>query len=113
MCANAVLTLPQAPPADQLPPEIRETTARYRIDLEDGRSFTLILNRGRLSVDEAGGEATCVLSCSAEMFLRVLNGETNLMTAFMRSEVLMSGDLAAAKRLYRYLRLSRAKGATP
>jgi SCP-2 sterol transfer family len=98
MTANAVLSLPQAPPADQLPPEIRETTARYRIDLEDGRTFTLTLSHGRLSVDEAGGEADCVITCPAETFHRALAGDVNLLTAFMRSEVLMKGDFVAAKR---------------
>src|SRR6185503_18336203 len=99
MHANEMLTLPQAPPADQLPPEIRDAAARYRIDLEDGRAFMLTLRQGRLSLEESGGEADCVFSCSMEAFHRVLSGELNLLTAFMRSEVRMSGDLVSAKRL--------------
>jgi hypothetical protein len=42
MAANAVLSLPQAPPADPL---------------QDGRSFVLSLRHGRLSVEDRGGEA--------------------------------------------------------
>jgi len=113
MGAQSLLTLPQAPPADQVPPEIRETVARYRINLSDGASYVLSLRHGRLSLEDAGGEADCVVSCARETFRRVLNGEANLLTAFMRGDAVLSGDLASAKRLYRYLRLSQGWGGRP
>jgi hypothetical protein len=113
MSANEMLTLPQAPSADQLPPDMRDAVSRYRVELEGGRTLLLTLRHGRLSIEEGAGEADCVLTCPLELFHHALSGEVNLMTAFMRGDLAMSGDLVAAKRLYRYLRLSRTRGEHP
>ena len=105
--ANETLTLPQTPPTDQLPPELRELRAAYRFELEDGRSFMLRLDWGRLTVEEGAVEADCLLRCRMEDFIRALSGRLNLLTAFMRGDVHLQGDLELAKRLYRYLRIAR------
>src|SRR5262245_38861807 len=111
--ANETLILPQTPPMDQLPPELRETRARYRFELNDGRSFMLTLDRGRLSVEEGAGEASCSIQCSMEQFIRALSGRLNLLPAFMRGDMHIQGDLEMAKRLYRYLRIARTEHEHP
>ena len=111
--ANETLILPQTPPMDQLPPELRELRARFRFDLDDGRSFMLTLDQGRLSLEEGAGEANCVLTCSMEQFIRALSGRWNLITAFMRGDIHLQGDLEKAKRLYRYLRIARTEDGHP
>lgn len=108
--ANETLILPQTPPMDQLAPELRELRARFRFDLEDGRSFMLTLDQGRLGVTEGAAEAECVLRCSMEEFHRILSGRMNLLTAAMRGDVHMDGNIEYAKRLYRYLRIARTDG---
>jgi putative sterol carrier protein len=113
MSTPELLILPQAPPSEQLPPDLRESLDRYRIDLDDGRSFILTLDHGHLSLEEGAGEATCVICCTMETFHRVLSGETNLLTAFMRGDVRMKGELLSGRRLYRFMRLSRGKGDHP
>jgi len=113
MTPNETITLPRTPPADHLAPEFRDTTATYRFDLSDNRSFILVLDHGQLALREGREEADCVLSCDPKSFHRVLSGDLNLLTAFMRGDVQLSGDLAAAKRLYRYLRLANLKGDRP
>ena len=105
--ANETLILPQTPPMDQLPPELRETRAAYRFELEDGRSFMLRLDWGRLTVEEGVAEAECTLRCRMEDFIRALSGRLNLLTAFMRGDIHLQGDLELTKRLYRYLRIAR------
>jgi len=110
MQPNETLILPQTPAMDQLPPELRETRATYRFDLADGRSFMLMLDRGRLGVTEGAAEAECVLRCSMEAFHRVLSGRMNLLTAAMRGDVHLDGNIENAKRLYRYLRIARTDG---
>jgi putative sterol carrier protein len=111
--ANETLILPQTPPMDQLPPELRDTRAKYRFDLDDGRSFMLSLDRGRLSVVEGASEANCTLTCSMDQFSRALSGRLNLFTAFMRGDIHIQGDLESAKRLYRYLRIARTEEGHP
>jgi putative sterol carrier protein len=103
------LILPQTPPADQLPPDLRVST-RYRVKLEDGRSFMLSLDQGRLTLREGTGQADAVISCTMEQFRQMLSGQLNMLTAFMRGEMAMSGDLEASGRLYQYLRLTRNGG---
>jgi putative sterol carrier protein len=109
MATHDVFTLPPSPPLDRLPPEIRERTARYRFDLDNGRSFVVTLDRGRLALDEGSGETDCIVKTPADLFPRLLSGEANLLTAFMRGDAAMTGDLDAAKRLYRFLRLAQSK----
>jgi putative sterol carrier protein len=109
MRAIEMLILPQTPPADQLPPELRVNT-KYRVSLEDGRTFMLFLEQGRLKLEEGKGEADCVVNCTMEQFQQMLSGKLNLLTAFMRGDMSMSGNIEAAGRLYRYLRLARNGG---
>ena len=104
-----LLILPQAPPLNQLPPDLHDAQARYRVEIEDGRSFLLTIDHGRLSLKEDGGEGDGVLKCSMDVFHRVLSGDVNLLTAFIRGDVRMSGDLRAIKALYRFLRLCRTQ----
>ena len=104
------MTLPPTPPADWIPPEIRDMVTEYRVELTDGRVLMLRLDLGVLSLEERTAEADCSLRCSPEMLHRFLNGEANLLTALMRGDVRVAGNLEAAKRLYRYLRLATGKG---
>ena len=111
--ANETLVLPQTPPMDQLPPEVREARAAYRFELEDGRSFMLRLVLGRLTMEEGTAASDCLLRCRMEDFMRMLSGRLNLLTAFMRGDIHLQGDLELAKRLYRYLRLARMQEGHP
>jgi putative sterol carrier protein len=113
MGAPELLILPQEPPTEHLSPDLREAVRRYRIELEDGRSFLLILDHGHLSLEEGGGTADCVISCTMENFHHMLSGEANLLTLFARGEVRTSGDLVSARLLYRFLRLTRRSEVHP
>lgn len=110
MSSPETLTPPKPPPLDRLPPEIREMSARFRFDLEEGRSFLITLDRGRIALEEGAAGAECRFRCSMEVFQRALSGEGNLLTALMRGNIRVYGDLELAKRLYRYLRLARTEG---
>lgn len=105
------MKLPENPPADRLPPDLREVVERYAIEPTDGPPFTLTLERGRLREETAAGLPTqAVIRGSREDVGRMLSGELNLLTAFLRGDLRLSGDLACAKRLYRWLRLARSGG---
>jgi putative sterol carrier protein len=111
--ANETLILPQTPPTDQLPPELRDMRATYRFELEDGRTFMLRLDWGRLSAEEAAADADCILRCPMNQFIGALSGRLNLLTAFMRGDIHIQGDLELTKRLYRYLRIARTQEGHP
>lgn len=106
--------LPPPPPIDRLSPELRGTVARYRIELDDGRSMDVVLDHGRLSIEEISGDADCLLGCAPDQLSGILTGETNLLTAFLRGDVrIRRGNLELAKRLYRFLRVARDAGEHP
>jgi putative sterol carrier protein len=111
--ANETLILPQTPAMDQIPPELRDARATYRWELVDGRSFMLRLNSGRLTIEEGTGEADCLLRCTMNDLMRALSGRLNLLTAFMRGDIHIQGNLEPAKRLYRYLRIARMQESHP
>jgi putative sterol carrier protein len=108
-----LLILPQAPPTEQLPPDLRAAVRRYGIETDDGRSFMLTLDHGHLSLEEGGGPADCVISCSMDTFHHVLSGESNLLTAFLRGDARMRGDLVSARMIYVFLRHTRRSGGHP
>lgn len=111
MPPSDVVVLPEPPPGVRLPPDVRDTVSRYRLDVEDGRTFLLTLDRGRLSLEEPGtGEADCVLRGSRSEILKLLAGELNLLTALMRGDIHISGNIESARRLYRFLHLAGRKG---
>src|SRR5688572_19730875 len=111
MPPTEIAGFPEAPPDAQLPPDIRNAVATYRFDLKDGRAFTLTLDHGRPVLEERDSESPdCVVKCSKEEFTRLMTGKLNLLTALMRGDIRVSGNLASAKDLYRYLHLTSPKG---
>ena len=95
-----------------LPPAVKSASLTYRFELEDGRTWDLLLQDGRLSVAEGKAEPDVVIRCAPDEWARVLSGRVNLLTAWMRGDVGMRGDLPAAKALYtfsRYARVAEAK----
>jgi putative sterol carrier protein len=106
--------LPPPPSIDRLSPELRETVARYRIALEDGRTLDAVLDHGKLSLEEVAGDADCLLECASDQLGHLLSGEADLLTAYMRGDVrIKKGNLELAKRLYRFLRVAREPGGHP
>jgi putative sterol carrier protein len=104
--------LPHPPPIESLAPELRDTVARYRVELDEGSSVDLFLDHGQLSVESTSGDPDCVLSCAGDLLGHVLHGEANLLTAFLRGDVrVKKGNLEIAKRLYRFLHAAREGGA--
>jgi putative sterol carrier protein len=68
-----------------------------RFDIEGVGSYLAEVDHGRMSVRESHGPADCVITSSAEDFVRLLNGELNMLTAFMQGRIGFEGDLAVAK----------------
>jgi putative sterol carrier protein len=95
------------------PPTSPCTCPRFGFELTDGRAFLLRYDRGSLTLEARAAETDCRIRCAMDTCQQILHGEINLLTAFMRGEAHVSGDMEAAKRLYRYLRLAKAEGDRP
>jgi putative sterol carrier protein len=72
----------------------------YRFDIEGVGSFRLEVHDGRLSLREDAAPADCVIASSVEDFVRIAEGQQNMLTAFMQGRVRIEGDLALAKVLH-------------
>jgi putative sterol carrier protein len=68
-----------------------------RFDIEGVGSYLAEVDHGRMGLRESHGPAECVITSSAEDFVRLLSGELNLLTAFMQGRIGFEGDLAVAK----------------
>ncbi|HEY3358115.1 MAG TPA: SCP2 sterol-binding domain-containing protein [Polyangia bacterium] len=81
-------------------PRVRHLAASYRFDIEGTGTYRVEVDHGRFTVREDGSPADCVVKCSAEDFVRIAEGEQNMLTAVMQGRVQMEGDLALAKLLH-------------
>jgi putative sterol carrier protein len=72
----------------------------YRFDIEGVGSFRLEVHDGRLSFYEDGAPADCVIAGSADEFVKIAEGQHNMLTAYMQGRVRIEGDLPLAKLLH-------------
>lgn len=78
-------------------PRLRGITGVCRFDIAGAGVWSVATNDGEATVIEGAGSALhadCVVSCSAEDFLRIVHGENylNLITAAMQGLVTVSGN---------------------
>ena len=66
----------------------------YRFDVEGAGTWRVDVADGRVSVEESGGDADCIVATSEETLLRIVNGETSPISAFMLGKVRVDGDVA-------------------
>jgi putative sterol carrier protein len=94
-----------------LPPKLKEATVRYRFNLGGSEQWDILLDRGRLWLDQTGGPPDCLVECTSDEFAAVLSGQHNLLTSFMRGAFRIDGRLDAAKLLYTFLRYAELEEA--
>ncbi|MFY1686693.1 SCP2 sterol-binding domain-containing protein [Plantactinospora sp. WMMB782] len=86
-------------------PMLRRVTGRLRFDL-DGHSpdhWLLVIEGGRIDVTRSAGPATCVVRTTGELFERIVTGEANPLTARLRGDLTVEGDLALLRLFERSL----------
>lgn len=86
---------------------LQHIKASYRFDIEGAGAYRIEVDHGRLTVREDAGPAECVIACSAEELVRIVDGAQNMLTAFMQGRVRIEGDLALAKLFHGLLPASR------
>ena len=75
-----------------------------RFDIAGVGSWRISVDRGRVAVEESRESADLVLELPEVLLLEIVSGEKNLLTAFMRGEVVVDGDIAYIPALQRLLR---------
>ena len=136
MCAQPVNTRPEVDSTDptaRLFERIRrlgrvdalaDVDGRLRFDVHTAdrvEQHAIIVHRGQLSVGRELDEADCVVDLDKELLDRMAAGQANAMTALLRGDMMVSGDVRLLVLLERLLpgpagdhgplRTSRSKGA--
>jgi predicted lipid carrier protein YhbT len=77
-------------------PSLRKANATVRFDLTNGKRterWFVRLDKGVIAVSRRNARADCVVSTDSAMFGRIASGETNALTALLREEVNVEGDV--------------------
>jgi len=93
--------------APLLPPSVKGASVRYRFELEDGARWDILLDCGRLQPADQGGNPDCVFQCDRETCVGILSGRKYLLTALVRGDLRLHGDVALVKLLHTFLRYAR------
>ena len=83
--------------AERFDERLADYDVTCRFDIEGVGSYLAEVDHGRMAVRESHGPADCVITASPEDFVRLLEGELNLLTGFMQGRIGFQGDLAVAK----------------
>lgn len=76
---------------------VRHVRGSYRFDVEGAGAYRLEIDHGQIRFREEGGPADCVIALGPEDFVRVIEGEQNMLTAYMQGRLRFEGDLGLAK----------------
>jgi putative sterol carrier protein len=78
---------------------LSRVSGSYLFDVEDVGAWRIAVDHGKLTVEDGGTDADCIIHCNADYFARLASGKQNLVTAMMQGQVEIEGDLALAQKL--------------
>lgn len=92
-----------------LPSDFQDWNDTYMFDPKDGESVTLTIQDGKARTETNRDRASvdCVFKADEDELIRVLSGEDNAQTAWMRGVLEVEGNVQAANRLHAFTRMAR------
>jgi ubiquinone biosynthesis protein UbiJ len=110
--ARSIMQEAQRRRQDRSPdPRLQGMSGSYRFDIEGVGSWRFEVRDGIATITESTGQADCVVRCDEPDFVRIAQGQQNLLTAFLQGCVQIDGDYALAQRLYGFVRVTRERAA--
>lgn len=88
-------------------PRLKRIRGSYRFDIEGVGSWHVVVDQETLRITEGAADADCVVRCDEQDFVRIANGEQNLLTAVLQGRVQVQGDMALAQKLHGFIRTAR------
>src|SRR6516162_3127645 len=76
--------------------QLRRTSGAYEFDFDDGGHWFLVLDHGTPSVQSQVEHPTCTVRCHAADFVAIAEGDHNMITSYLRGDVVCDGNLAFA-----------------
>ena len=71
-----------------------------RFDIEGVGCYLIEVDHGRVAARESHDPADCVITSSPDDFVRIMEGEQNLLTAYMQGRISFQGDPRMAKMVH-------------
>jgi putative sterol carrier protein len=99
--------------AQEYEPLLRGVHGSYLFDIEQVGCWFVAVDDGKIRVTEGKREADCVIHCSDEDFVEIVEGRRNLLTAALQGRVQVRGDVALAQKFHGLVgtELERQRGA--
>jgi hypothetical protein len=101
--------MPEATPVAATVPEIfarlasqgqveslRRTSGTYEFQFDDGGQWFLRLDHGTPSVQPTSEHPDCTVKCASTDFVEIVEGKRNMVTSYLRGDVMCLGNLAFA-----------------
>src|SRR5690242_9107810 len=85
-------------------PEFAGTQATYRFDVNDAGRWRVVVDNGRVDIQESSEPAECVIECNEDDLLQILDGQQNLLTAMLQGRVNITGNIAMAQKFHGMVR---------
>lgn len=110
--ARSIMAEAQSRREDRRPdPRLQGISGSFRFDVEGVGSWRMEVRDGIVAITESTAAADCVIRCDEADFVRIAQGEQNLLTASMQGRVEIEGDFALAQRLHGFIRGPRERAA--
>jgi putative sterol carrier protein len=81
-------------------PLLRGVHGTYLFDIEKVGAWFVSVDDGAVTVDKGSRAADCVIGCSEEDFVEIVEGRRNLLTSALEGRVQIRGDVALAQKFY-------------
>jgi putative sterol carrier protein len=107
MIQGSMSTLLERLSAPILPPKLKSASVRYRFRLDGKEQWDVVLDQGRLTLEEMKSQPDCLVECSPEEFTAIFSGRHNMLTVFMRGNIRFQGTIQAAKLLHTFIRYAQ------
>lgn len=81
-------------------PLLRGVRGTYLFDIDQVGCWFVSVDDGKIKITEGKRDADCVISCSGEDFVDIVEGRRNLLTADLQGRVQVHGDVALAQKFH-------------